>query len=73
MWKSNTTSFYDATAYLTGRYATDPNYGAKLNSLINTYNLTRFDTPSTGWLQQPQVQQQRLLRRLQRHHLQQQM
>ena len=48
VWKSNTTSFYDATAYLTGRYATDPNYGAKLNSLINTYNLTRFDTPSTG-------------------------
>ena len=48
VWKSNTTSFYDATAYLTGRYATDPGYGAKLNSLINTYNLTRFDTPSSG-------------------------
>ncbi len=48
VWKSNTTSFYDATAYLTGRYATDPDYGTKLNSLINTYNLTRFDTPSTG-------------------------
>ena len=48
VWKSNTTSFYDATSYLTGRYATDPNYGSKLNTLINTYNLTRFDTPSTG-------------------------
>ncbi|MEY8444716.1 glucosaminidase domain-containing protein [Enterococcus ratti] len=48
VWKSNTTSFYDATAYLTGRYATDPSYGVKLNALINTYNLTRFDTPSTG-------------------------
>ncbi|MBF8807986.1 MAG: glucosaminidase domain-containing protein [Enterococcus lacertideformus] len=48
VWKSNTTSFYDATAYLTGRYATDPGYGVKLNSLINTYNLTRFDKPSTG-------------------------
>ena len=33
---------------MTGRYATDPDYGTKLNSLINTYNLTRFDTPSTG-------------------------
>ena len=33
---------------MTGRYATDPTYGDKLNSLISTYNLTRFDTPSTG-------------------------
>lgn len=65
--------FYDATAYLTGRYATDPNYGAKLNSLINTYNLTRLIRHQQVRLQQPQVQQQRLLRRLQRHHLQQQM
>lgn len=73
VWKSNTTSFYDATAYLTGRYATDPNYGAKLNSLINTYNLTRFDTPSTGSATTTTSTQQRLLRRLQRHHLQQQM
>lgn len=48
VWKSNTTSYYDATAYLTGRYATDPNYAYKLNELISTYNLTRFDTPSTG-------------------------
>lgn len=35
---------YDvATAHLTGRYATDTNYAAKLNNLIATYNLTRFD------------------------------
>ena len=27
VWKSNANfSYYDATAYLTGRYATDPNY-----------------------------------------------
>jgi len=45
-WKSQTTSFYDATAYLTGRYATDPTYNQKLNWLIETYNLTSFDTPS---------------------------
>ncbi|OTE88353.1 N-acetylmuramoyl-L-alanine amidase, partial [Escherichia coli] len=44
VWKSQTTSFYDATNYLTGRYATDPGYAQKLNWLIETYQLTRFDT-----------------------------
>lgn len=35
---------YDvATAHLTGRYATDTQYASKLNNLIATYNLTRFD------------------------------
>ena len=43
-WKSNTTSYRDATAWLTGRYATDPNYGSKLNNIIETYQLTRFDS-----------------------------
>lgn len=45
-WKSQTSSYYDATAYLTGRYATDPSYNQKLNSLIQRYNLTQYDTPS---------------------------
>lgn len=48
-WKSHSSSYLDATAYLTGRYATDPGYGAKLNQLIQAYNLTRFDTPSSGY------------------------
>ena len=47
VWKSQTTSFYDATNYLTGRYATDPGYAQKLNWLIETYQLTRFDTGTT--------------------------
>lgn len=47
-WKSNTSSYRDATAWLTGRYATDPGYAGKLNSTIETYGLTRYDTPSTG-------------------------
>ena len=35
---------YDvATQHLTGRYATDTSYASKLNNLIATYNLTRFD------------------------------
>lgn len=44
-WKSNTKSYEDATKYLTGRYATDTTYGDKLNSMIEKYNLTQFDTP----------------------------
>ena len=47
-WKSNTKSYRDATAWLTGRYATDPNYASKLNSTIEMYRLTRFDSPATG-------------------------
>ncbi|MHC5215695.1 LysM peptidoglycan-binding domain-containing protein [Enterococcus sp. LJL128] len=47
-WKSNTNSYTDATAWLTGRYATDPSYGTKLNSIISANNLTQYDTPSTG-------------------------
>lgn len=44
-WKSNTKSYEDATKYLTGRYATDTTYGDKLNSMIEKYNLTQYDTP----------------------------
>lgn len=42
-WKSNTTSYTDATAALAGRYATDPNYAHKLNWLIENYGLTAYD------------------------------
>lgn len=47
-WKSNTKSYTDATAYLTGRYATDPSYASKLNNIILTYGLTKYDTPASG-------------------------
>ncbi|TLG80979.1 LysM peptidoglycan-binding domain-containing protein [Vagococcus zengguangii] len=43
-WKSNTASYKDATAWLTGRYATDTQYGNKLNMIIETYNLTQYDS-----------------------------
>lgn len=43
-WVENTNSYLDATAWLEGRYATDPNYSNKLNQLINRYDLTRFDS-----------------------------
>ncbi|WP_159721953.1 glucosaminidase domain-containing protein [Enterococcus sp. CSURQ0835] len=43
-WKSHTNNYQEAAHYLTGRYATAPNYGSQLISLIQTYDLTRFDT-----------------------------
>lgn len=42
--KSHTYSYQDAATYLQGRYATDPSYASKLISLIQTYNLTQYDT-----------------------------
>ena len=44
-WKSNTTSYMNATAALTGVYATDTSYNVKLNNLIQQYNLTQYDVP----------------------------
>ncbi|WP_373472212.1 GW dipeptide domain-containing protein [Carnobacterium alterfunditum] len=43
-WVKNTNSYKDATEYLTGTYATDKQYNIKLNSIIEQYNLTQYDT-----------------------------
>ena len=43
-WLENAKTFRDATSWLQGRYATDPTYATKLNNLIATYDLTRFDS-----------------------------
>lgn len=43
VWLENTSSYRDATASLQGRYATDPNYANKLNTIIERYQLTRYD------------------------------
>ena len=43
VWYENTNSYKDATAWLQGRYATDPSYANKLNNIIAKYDLTRFD------------------------------
>lgn len=45
-WKSNAPTYQDATAFLTGKYATDPQYNQKLNRLIESYDLTQYDQPS---------------------------
>ncbi|MGY3703682.1 glucosaminidase domain-containing protein [Vagococcus martis] len=43
-WKSNTQNYKEATKYLTGRYASDSRYNEKLNGLIETYDLTQYDS-----------------------------
>ncbi|MBV7390175.1 glucosaminidase domain-containing protein [Enterococcus alishanensis] len=46
-WKSHTSNYQEAAYYLQGRYATDPSYASKLISIIQTYNLTQYDTGTT--------------------------
>lgn len=41
--KANTMSYKEALQALQGRYATDQSYASKLQSIIDAYNLTRFD------------------------------
>lgn len=47
-WKSNTTHYKEATAFLTGSYATDVYYDKKLNALIEAYQLTQYDGAATS-------------------------
>lgn len=47
-WKENARTYRDATRALTGTYATDPSYNIKLNNLIETHNLTRYDSGGGG-------------------------
>lgn len=42
-FKSHTSSYQEATAYLTGTYATDSKYDEKLNHLIEQYDLEVYD------------------------------
>ncbi|MHC5375567.1 GBS Bsp-like repeat-containing protein, partial [Enterococcus sp. LJL120] len=42
-WRENASSYQEATAALTGKYATDPTYNVKLNNIIDQYNLSSFD------------------------------
>lgn len=46
-WRSESKNYLQATASLTGKYATDTFYNNKLNSIIAAYNLTQYDEPKT--------------------------
>ncbi|WP_367377483.1 glucosaminidase domain-containing protein [Enterococcus gilvus] len=45
VWKTTASTYEEATAFLTGKYATDTHYDQKLNGLIETYDLTEYDHP----------------------------
>lgn len=45
-FKSNTSSYEEVTAFLTGTYATDSSYENKLNYLIEQYDLQKYDLPA---------------------------
>lgn len=42
-WRENASSYRQATQFLTGKYATDPNYHTKLNRIIEQHGLDRYD------------------------------
>lgn len=42
-WRKNAATYKEATQSLTGKYATDPQYHTKLNQLIATWDLTKYD------------------------------
>lgn len=50
-WKSNTKTYKEATAYLKGCYATAPTYDTTLNQVIETYQLTQYDSNNSGNVQ----------------------
>lgn len=45
VFKTNAKTYLDATASLTGTYATDIVYEQKLNEIIKQYDLTKYDIP----------------------------
>lgn len=47
-WKDHAATYQEATKALTGKYATDTAYDKKLNALIETYELTRYDQAFNG-------------------------
>lgn len=44
VWKDVAETYQEATKALTGKYATDTQYDKKLNALIETYQLTDYDS-----------------------------
>ncbi|MBP2099084.1 glucosaminidase domain-containing protein [Enterococcus rivorum] len=64
-WKSETTDYTQATAFLTGKYATDVQYSEKINKLIEVYELTKYDaleekTPEQKEQEQKQAEEKKI-------------
>ncbi|RYL91009.1 hypothetical protein EWI07_11095 [Sporolactobacillus sp. THM7-4] len=47
VWKSNASTYLNATAALQGTYSSDTTYASKLDQLISQYNLTQFDNAAS--------------------------
>lgn len=54
-WRENTKLYREATAWLKGRYATDIHYDTKLNNIIESHNLTRFDGKVTDTITKTEI------------------
>lgn len=67
--RSVTQSYREATHALVGRYATDPDYDKKLNQIIDSYRLTKYDEPKKDGNEQTQTMNSKELRMPQRIHL----
>ena len=55
-WKEHAATYQEATRALTGKYATDTSYDQKLNALIETYDLVRFDQEPKQEVEQTDLQ-----------------
>ena len=62
-------SYREATHALVGRYATDPDYDKKLNQIIDSYQLTRYDDPKKDGNTQSQIINSRQYKMPRRSHL----
>ena len=62
-------SYREATHTLVGRYATDPDYDKKLNQIIDSYQLTRYDGPKKDGNTQSQIINSRQYKMPRRSHL----
>ena len=62
-------SYREATHALVGRYATDPDYDKKLNQIIDSYQLTRYDKPKKDGNTQSQIINSRQYKMPRRSHL----
>lgn len=67
--RSVTKSYREATHALVGRYATDPGYDKKLNQIIDSYRLTRYDDPKKDGNDQAQTMNRQQLRMPRKPHL----
>ena len=68
-FKSNASTYQEVTRFLTGTYATDSRYEAKLNAIIEQYDLTQYDYPEVKEKQITVVSNESLDRFAEKHNV----